>query len=69
MIFSILQISRDRKRLLTASVRHLSGVVYCKKGHCLETVKLRDHSAAMICFLQKRWLTDFWLSRIQKQTT
>jgi len=27
-IFSILQFSRDRKRLLTASVRHLSSVVY-----------------------------------------
>jgi len=39
MIFSILQVSRDRKRLLTASVRHLSSVVCCKKGHCLETVK------------------------------
>jgi len=38
MIFSILQVSRDRKRLLTASVRYLSNVVYCKKGHCLETV-------------------------------
>jgi len=38
MIFSILQVSRDRKRLLTASARHLSSVVYCKKGHCLETV-------------------------------
>jgi len=32
MIFSILQVSRDRKRLLAASVRHLSSVVYCKKG-------------------------------------
>jgi len=32
MILSILQVSRDRKRLLTASVRHLSSVVYCKKG-------------------------------------
>jgi len=39
MILSILQVSRHRKGLLTASVRHLSGVVYCKKGHCLETVK------------------------------
>jgi len=29
MIFSILQVSRDRKRLLTASVRHLSSVAYC----------------------------------------
>ena len=39
MIFNILQVSRDRKRLLTASVRHLYSVVHCKKGHCLETVK------------------------------
>ena len=39
MIFSILQVSRDRKRSLTASVRHLSTAVYCKKGHCLQTVK------------------------------
>ena len=39
MIFSILQVSRGRKRLLTASFRHLSNVVYCEQGHCLETVK------------------------------
>jgi len=39
MIFSILQVSRDRKRLLTAPVRHLSSVVYCKKCHCHGTVK------------------------------
>jgi len=39
MNFSILQVSRDRKRFLTASVQHLSSVVYRKKGHCLETVK------------------------------
>jgi len=38
MIFSILQVSRDRKRLLTASVQHLSSVVYCEKGRCLEQV-------------------------------
>jgi len=42
IIFSILQVSTDCKRLLTASVRHLSSVVYCKKGHCLETVKFND---------------------------
>ena len=40
MIFSILQVSRDRERFLTASLRHLSGVVYLMKGHCLETVNL-----------------------------
>ena len=39
MIFSILQVYRDRKRLLASSVRHLSCVVYCKQGNCLETVK------------------------------
>ena len=39
MTFSTLQVSRDCKRLLTVSVRHLSSEVYCKKGHCLKTVK------------------------------
>jgi len=39
MIFSILQVSRDSKKLLTASVWHLSSVVYCKKWHCLARVK------------------------------
>jgi len=39
MIFGILQVSRDRKRLLTASFQSFSSVVYCKKGHYLETVK------------------------------
>jgi len=39
MIFSILQVSRDRKRVLTAPVQHSSSLVYCKKGHCPETVK------------------------------
>jgi len=37
-----LQVSRDRKRFLTASVQHLFSVVYCKKGHCLVTVKFND---------------------------
>jgi len=64
MIFSILQVSRDRKRLLAASVRHLSSVVYCKKGYCLESVKFNDkhvgdHSTAVILFREKtlaNWL-------------
>ena len=34
-----MQVSRDRKILLTASFGYLSSVIYCKKGHCLETVK------------------------------
>jgi len=41
MIFSILQVPGDRKRLLTASVRHLLSVVYCKRGNCLETVRVQ----------------------------
>ena len=39
MVFSILQVSRDDKRLLTVSVRHLSSEVHCQKGHCLKTVQ------------------------------
>jgi len=39
MIFTIFQVSRDRKRLLTASVRHLFSMVYCNKDHCIETVR------------------------------
>jgi len=70
MIFSILQVSIDHKRLLTASVRHLFSVVYCNKGHCLETMKfktaahVRDHSTAVICFVQKRWLTGFTVTLV-----
>jgi len=62
--FSILQVSRDRKRLLTASVRHLSSVVYCQKVAFLKqwsltTAHVRDHSTDVICFVQKRWLICF----------
>jgi len=41
MIFSILQVSIDRERLLTASVRHftLCGILY-RKGHYLETMRV-----------------------------
>jgi len=61
MICSILQVSRDSKRLLTASVPHVSSVVYCKKVAVLKQGSLtaahvRDHSTAVICFVQKRWL-------------
>jgi len=31
IIFSILQVSKDRKRLVIASLRHLSRVVYLRK--------------------------------------
>jgi len=64
LIFCILQVSRDRKRLFTAAVRHLSRLVYCKKVTFLKqwsltAVHMRDHSTAVICFVQKRWLICF----------
>jgi len=31
MIFTILQVSKGRKKLLTASLRHLSRMVYLRK--------------------------------------
>jgi len=37
MIFSILQVSGDRERFLTASVRYFTLYVICKKAHGLET--------------------------------
>ena len=67
MIFSNLQVSRDRKRLLTASARHLFSVVYCKKGHCLETVKFNGcprERPQYICFVQKRWVTGFSITLV-----
>jgi len=66
MIFSILRVSRDRKRLLTASLRHLSSVIYCKKGHCPETVKFNgchDHSRDLFQ-VQKCWLTGFTVTLV-----
>jgi len=53
MIFNI---SLDRERLLTASVRHFTLWVYSKKGHYLETIeslKAARVRAAMIRFVQK----------------
>jgi len=69
MIFSILPVSRDRKRMLTASLRHLSSVVYLKKltvskQQSLIAAHVRDHSTAVICFVQKRWLTDFTVTLV-----
>jgi len=66
----MMQVSRDRRRLLTATVRHLFSVVYCYNDHCLETVQgltaanVSDHSTAVICFVQKRWLTGFTLTLV-----
>jgi len=77
MIFSILQVSRGRRRLLTASVRHLSSVVYCKKCHCRETVKFngckRERPQYNRDLFRAKTLAN-WLycnvgcPRIQKQT-
>jgi len=56
--------SRDRKRLLIASHRHLSSVVCLRKVTVLKqwsltAAQVRDHTTAVICFVQKHWLTDF----------
>jgi len=64
MIFSILQVSKGSKRLLPASVQHLSSVVHCKKRHCLETVKFNgctrerpQYSRDMFCAIMLvNWL-------------
>jgi len=63
IIFSVFQVSRDRERYLTASVRHftLCGVLLvrlfsCKSGS-ITAAHVRDHSTAMICSVQKyNWL-------------
>jgi len=57
IIFSILQVSTDRKRLLTASVRHLSSVVYCGKDHSLETMKLNGCTVVYANFGQTFFAT------------
>jgi len=69
MIFSILQVSKHRKRLLTASLRHLSRVVYLRKVTVLKQQSLtathvRAHSTAVICFVQKLWLTGFTVTLV-----
>jgi len=58
MIFSILQVSRHRKRLLTPSVRHYPVWFTVRKPTVLKQWSLtaahvRDHSTAVICFVQK----------------
>ena len=59
MIFSIFQVSRDGERWLPASVRlsTLCGVLLERSlswnNESFTAVRVRDHSAAMICFVQK----------------
>ena len=69
MISSILQVSRHRKRLLTASVPRLSSVVHCEKVAVLKQWSLtaahvRDHTTAVICFVQKCLLICFNVSLV-----
>jgi len=58
IIFSIFQVSRDRKRRLTASVRHftLCGILLERLFSCnkksITVTHVRDHSTAMICSVQ-----------------
>jgi len=62
IIFSIFQVSRDRERCLTSSVGHftLCGMLLEKLFSCNSestAAHVRDHSAAMICSVQKcNWL-------------
>jgi len=66
MIFSIFLVSRDRESFgptLTAPVRHstLCGVLLERSlswnNECFTAAHVRDHNAAMICFVQKcNWL-------------
>jgi len=63
IIFSIFQVSRDRERCLTNSVRDfpLCGMLLERLFSCnsesITAVHVRDHSTAMICSVQKcNWL-------------
>jgi len=63
MIFSIFQVSRDRERWLTASVRDftLCDIVlerlFSWNSESFTAAHVRDHNTAMICFMQKyNWL-------------
>ena len=58
MLISIFQVSRDRERWLTASVRYstLCGVLLERSlswnTESFTAAHVRDHGAAMICFVQ-----------------
>ena len=63
IIFSILQVSRDPERWLTAFVQHftLCGILLEKLFSCnsesITAARVRDHSTTIICFAQKcKWL-------------
>jgi len=56
---SIFQVSSDRERWLTAFVRHftLCGILFERLFSCnsesITAAHVRDHSTAIICFVQK----------------
>ena len=57
------QVSRERERCLTASVRHFSlcGILLERLFPCnsesIAAAHVRDHSATVICYMQKcNWL-------------
>jgi len=58
MIFSIFQVSRDRDRWLTASVRHftlcdmLLERLFSRNSESFIAAHVRDHSRTTICFVQ-----------------
>jgi len=63
IIFNFFQVSIDRERCLTASVRHfpLCGILLERLFFCnsesITAAHVKDHSTAMICFVQKcSWL-------------
>jgi len=63
IIFSVFQVSRDRERCLTAFVQHftscdmlLERLFFCK-SESITAARVRDHSTATICCMQKyNWL-------------
>jgi len=63
IIFSIFQVSRDRKRCLTAFVRHFALCVilleklFSCNSESVAAAHVRDHSTVIICSIQKcNWL-------------
>jgi len=70
MFFNILEVSRDCKRLLTMPLSDIYPIrftvrkVTALKQWILTAAHVRDHSTAVICFVQKCWLTDFTVTLV-----
>ena len=71
MIFSIFQVSRDRERWLTASVRYstLCGVLIESSlswnNESFTAAHVRDHSAAMVCFVQTGFAVTLFVTYLE----